>query len=88
MHVTLPDGVRLATLTAGMAFGEMALLETHRSANVLADTAVVACAIRLRHFERFRKQHPRASERIMRNLAQLLADRLIVANTRVDLADG
>ena len=40
---------------------------------------------RLRDFERFRKQHPRASERIMRNLAQLLADRLIVANTRVDL---
>ena len=27
VHVTLPDGVRLATLTAGMAFGEMALLE-------------------------------------------------------------
>ena len=85
MHVTLPDGVRLATLTAGMAFGEMALLETHRSANVLADMAVTACAIRLRHFERFRKQHPMASERIWRNPAQLLADRLIVANTRVDL---
>src|ERR1700704_1433929 len=28
VHVTLPDGIRLATLTAGMAFGEMALLET------------------------------------------------------------
>jgi glutaminase len=26
VHVTLPDGVRLATLTAGMTFGEMALL--------------------------------------------------------------
>ena len=37
VHVTLPDGVRLATLTAGMAFGEMALLENHRSADVLAD---------------------------------------------------
>src|SRR6266478_1364364 len=35
VHVTLPDGVRLATLSAGMAFGEMALLETHRSADVL-----------------------------------------------------
>jgi len=25
VHVTLPDGIRLATLTAGTAFGEMAL---------------------------------------------------------------
>ena len=39
VHVTLPDGIRLATLTAGMAFGEMALLEPHRSADVLADMA-------------------------------------------------
>jgi glutaminase len=85
VHVTLPDGIRLATLTAGMAFGEMALLEPHRSADVLADMAATAYEIPLRDFERLRKQHPRASERIMRNLAQLLADRLIVANTKVDL---
>jgi glutaminase len=39
----------------------------------------------LKDFERFRKQHPHASERIMRNLAQLLAERLIVANARVDI---
>lgn len=85
VHVTLADGVRLATLTAGMAFGEMALLESHRSADVMADMSATAYEIPLRDFERFRKQHPRASERIMRNLAQLLADRLIVANARVDL---
>ena len=30
-------------------------------------------------------KHPRIGERIMRNMAQLLADRLIVANTKVDL---
>ncbi len=36
-------------------------------------------------FERFREQHPRAGERIMRNLAQILAERLIVANAKVDL---
>jgi glutaminase len=85
VHVTLPDGVRLATLTAGMAFGEMALLETHRSADVLADVAATAYEVPLRDFERFRKQHPQAGERIMRNLAQLLADRLIAANAKVDL---
>jgi glutaminase len=85
VHVTLPDGVRLATLTAGMAFGEMALLEPTRSADVTADMAATAYEIPLRDFERFRKQHPRAGERIMRNLALLLADRLIVANTKIDL---
>jgi glutaminase len=85
VHITLLDGVRLATLTAGMAFGEMALLESHRSADVMADAAATAYEIPLRDFERFRKQHPRAGEAIMRNLAQILADRLIVANTKVDL---
>ena len=39
----------------------------------------------LGEFERFRKQHPHAGERIMRNLAQLLADRLILANAKVNL---
>jgi glutaminase len=85
VHVTLPDGVRLATLTAGMAFGEMALLEPTRSADVFADMAATAFEVPLKDFERFRKQHPRASERVMRNLAQLLADRLIVANAKVDI---
>ena len=85
VHVTLPNGIRLATLTAGMAFGEMALLETHRSADVLADKSVTALEVPLRDFQRFREEHPRTGERIMRNLAQLLADRLIVANTKVSL---
>ena len=85
VHVTLPDGIRLATLTAGMPFGEMALLELRRSADVLADMSATAYEVPLRDFERFRAQHPRAGERIMRNLAQLLADRLILANAKVNL---
>src|SRR3984957_4568785 len=85
VHVRLPDGVRLATITAGMTFGEMALFETNRSADVLADNSVTALEIPLRDFLRFREEHPRTGERIMRNLAQLLADRLIVANTRINL---
>jgi len=85
VHVTLPDGIRLATLTAGTAFGEMALLESHRSADVLADMSATALEIPLSDFERFREHHPRTGERIMRNLAQILADRLILANTKVDL---
>jgi glutaminase len=85
VHVSLPDGVRLATLTAGTAFGEMALLETHRTADVFADMSATALEIPLDAFERFREKHPHVGERIMRNLAQLLAERLIVANTKVDL---
>jgi glutaminase len=85
VHVMLPDGVRLATLTAGMAFGEMALIEAMRSADVVADMAATAFEVPLGDFERFRAQHPRAGERMMRNLAQLLADRLIVANAKVDI---
>jgi glutaminase len=85
VHVKLPDGIRLATITAGMAFGEMALLETHRSADVLADKSVTALEVPLADFQRFRERHPRVGERIMRNLAQLLAERLIVANTKVNL---
>jgi glutaminase len=68
-----------------MPFGEMALLEPSRSADVFADMAATAYEIPLRDFERFRKQHPRAGERVMRNLAQLLADRLILANAKMNL---
>ncbi len=85
VHVKLPDGIRLATITAGMAFGEMALLETQRFADVEADKSVTALEVPLTDFERFREQHPRIGERIMRNLAQMLADRLIVANAKVNL---
>lgn len=85
VHVTLPDGIRLATLTAGTAFGEMALLESHRSADVLADIAATAYELSLHDFERFRKQHPHAGEKIMRNLAHLLAERLMVANAKLNL---
>ena len=85
VHVKLPGGIRLATIAAGMAFGEMALLESHRSADVEADKSVTALEVPLADFERFREQHPRTGERIMRNLAQLLADRLIAANARVNL---
>ena len=85
VHAKLPNGIRLATIAAGMAFGEMALLETNRSADVYADAAVTALEVPLADFERFREDHPRAGERIMRNLAQLLADRLILANTKLSV---
>ena len=68
-----------------MAFGEMALLETRRSADVFADASITTLEISLANFDRFREDHPRTGERIMRNLAQMLADRLIVVNSKVNL---
>ena len=52
---------------------------------LISDAAATAFEVPLVEFEYFRKQHPHAGERIMRNLAQLLADRLILANAKVNL---
>jgi glutaminase len=39
----------------------------------------------LHRFAAFREKHPQVGERIMRNLAALLAKRLILANTKIEL---
>ncbi len=83
VSVKLADGVRLATLVPGMAFGEMALVDGHRAADVWADTAVQCIELPLEQFYAFRELHPQVGERIMRNLAGLLARRLGRANTRI-----
>jgi glutaminase len=85
VSVKLPNGVRLATLVAGMVFGEMALLEGRRSADVWADTLVECLELPLDAYVEFREKHPQVGERIVRNLAVLLAKRLILANTKIDL---
>ncbi|MCW5735661.1 MAG: glutaminase A [Enhydrobacter sp.] len=84
VSVKLASGLRLATLVAGMTVGEMALLETYRSADVWADTRVDCLELSLDAYARFREEHPQASERIIRNLAALLARKLIVANRKID----
>jgi glutaminase len=84
VSVKLMSGVRLATLAAGMTVGEMALLETYRSADVWADTRVECLELPLDAYAHFREKHPRASECIVRNLAALLARKLIVANRKID----
>jgi len=85
VSVRVPNGVRLATLVAGMVFGEMALLEDQRSADVWADTLVQCLELPLDAYVAFREKHPQIGERIIRNLAVLLAKRLILANTKIDL---
>jgi glutaminase len=85
VSVKLANGVRLATLVAGMVFGEMALLEDRRSADVWADTLVECLELPLDAYAEFRDIYPQVGERIIRNLAVLLAKRLISANTKIDL---
>ncbi|MEO8301329.1 MAG: glutaminase A [Rhizomicrobium sp.] len=85
VSVKLPDGVRLATLVPGTAFGEMALFEKKRTADVWADSAVRCIELPLQRFFQFRDSHPQIGEQIMRNLAGLLVRRLGRANRRIDL---
>ena len=85
VSVKLEDGVRLATLVPGTAFGELALIGGPRSADVFADNSVLCQRVPLDAFDDFRARRPAAAEVIVRNLAKLLAHRLLQANTKIDL---
>lgn len=85
VSVKLPSGVRLASLGPGMEFGEMAIIEQQRSADVWADTQVKCLELPLDSFADYRQVHPQIAMKIMRNLSTLLARRLILANAKVDL---
>ena len=85
VSVKLPSGVRLASLDQGMEFGEMALLDGRRTADVWADTDVACLELPIEEFDRFRREHPKIGERIARNLAAILARRLTYANAKIDL---
>jgi len=85
VSVKLANGVRLATLVPGTAFGELALIGLGRTADVWADNVVRCKRISLDTLNDYRNRRPAAVERIMRNLAHLLAVRLGQANTKIDL---
>jgi len=85
VSVKLPSGVRLASLGPGMEFGEMAIIENRRSADVWADTPVQCLELPLDAFADYRQLRPEIAMKIMRNLSGLLARRLILANAKVDL---
>ena len=83
--VKLPSGVRLATFGPGDGFGEMAMLEGRRSADVFADVASICRELPL---DALGALGDRAQVMLMRNLAALLAQRLILANAKVELLTG
>jgi glutaminase len=85
VSVKLHSGVRLASLSHGMVFGEMALIEKMRSADVWGDTPVTCLELTIEQFETYCDRHRPLGRRILRNLATLIANRLIQANAKVDL---
>ena len=79
---------RLATFSAGMAFGEMALLDrAPRSAAVTADTEVECDLLTLEHFEQLGESHPRIKSLLLRNLALGLSRKLRKANREISVFD-
>jgi len=85
VSVKLPSGVRLSSLSAGMSFGEMALLEDVTSADVWADTDVKCLELKLNAYNNFRIAFPLTAEKLMKNGAYVLSQRLRKANTKVDI---
>lgn len=88
VSVKLPNGVRLATLSPGKEFGEMALLDNRRSADIWADTKVQCLELTLTSYNYLKGRHPEIGERINQNLAAILAERLIAANTKINILSG
>src|SRR5437762_6338340 len=67
VSVKLPSGVGLASLGPGMEFGEMAIIEHQRSADVWADTPVTCLELPLDSFADYRQLHTQIAITIMRN---------------------
>ncbi|MEP9349198.1 glutaminase A [Xanthobacter sp. KR7-225] len=82
------SGVRISTMIPGMAFGELALIDQPRSADVWSETEVVCLEVAADAFDAFSLNHPAAGRRIIRNLAALLAARMRMATARIDALAG
>jgi glutaminase len=79
---------RLATFSAGMAFGEMAIIERGpRSAMILADTDVVCDLLKLEDFEVLSSTHPQIKIKLLENLSHRLSLRLREAHRTLQVFD-
>ncbi len=86
--LTLSSGVskRLATFSAGMAFGEMAVIDrAPRSAMIVADSDVECDLLSLEDFERLSEAHPRIKIKLLENLGLGLTRKLRKANRQLSV---
>jgi SulP family sulfate permease len=75
---------RLATITPGVVFGEMALLDAQtRSADALADRDSVLKALSRSNFTKLREQHPSLFAKMMQNIAHEMSLRLRLTNQQL-----
>ncbi len=88
--VNLASGARkrLATFSAGMAFGEMAIIDrAPRSATIVADTEVECDLLALDAFEGLGKSHPEIRIKLLENLSLGLCRKLRKANRELSVFD-
>lgn len=79
---------RLATFSAGMAFGEMAVLDgAARSAAVTADTELECDLLKVDDLEALGESHPRIRAVLLKNLALGLSRKLRKANREISVFD-
>jgi glutaminase len=67
-----------------MSFGELALIEDKRSADVWADTDIKCLELMLNSYISFCKKNVGGGEKLLLNAARLLTQRLRLANSKVN----
>ena len=88
--ISLPTGTakRLATFSAGMAFGEMALIDgAPRSARIVADSEVECDLLTREDFERLGRAHPEIKIKLLENLCLGFCRNLRKANRQMSVLD-
>jgi glutaminase len=87
----LPGGrrKRLATLSPGMAFGELAVVNRGpRTADVRADTAVECYALSTAAFDRLSETHPATKITILENLLRSVSQLLVQLDEELAALSG
>ncbi len=71
------EGKRLVTLSPGVMFGEMVLIESKpRSADAIAEEYSVVYGLSRAALDQMRREHPTLAGKVLFNISGLLADRL------------
>jgi len=79
---------RLATFSAGMVFGEMAVIDrAPRSASIVADSEVICDVLGLEEIDKLGTTHPEIKIKLLEGLSLCLCRRLRVANRKLSVFD-
>ena len=90
VYIPLESGgrKRLATFSAGMIFGEMAVIDrAPRSAMIVADSEVMCDALSVEDFNRLGTTHPSIKIKLLESLGLCLCRRLRTANRKLSVFD-